>query len=490
VSNETKELDMASISSLGIGANLDLAGLLDQLKAEASTPLKAIQQRQVSFTSKLSAYGQIQSGLTTLQNAAKKLGDPAFFTGMKASVSAPDVLSAAVGANTAAGTYAINVSQLAQAQSVVTVGQASAKAAIGNGTITIDFGTINGGALDPVTGKYTGAGFTVDATRTAVPVTIDASNNSLEGIRDAINAAKAGVNASIVNDGSGTPNRLVLVSAQTGEASSMRISVAGDAALQNLLNNDPSGTQNLKQTVVGQNTKLTVNGIDVTSATNTVKEAIQGTTLTVLKAGTSTLTTSSDTASVESAVNDLVKAYNSLLSTSKTLTAYDTDKKTGAALVGDSTLRNLMTRVRQAFIAPQAGGANDMKVLTEIGVGFQKDGTLAVDSAKLKAALVAKPEQVANLFSSPAASTGGYGKQLSAIVDDLTSSGGSLKVATDGINTTLKQLDVQYSSMQDHVDATVDHYRKQFSQLDLMMSSMNNTVKYLSQQFDAMSAKK
>jgi flagellar hook-associated protein 2 len=477
---------MASISSLGVGSNLDLSTLLSQLQTAESQPLVALQQRQVSYTSKLSAYGTLQSSLGTLQAAAKKLSDPALFQGVKAVSSATDVLTAAAAGTAAAGTYAVEVTQLAQPQSLVAAGQASTTAAIGSGTITIDFGAITGGTLDAATGTYSGSGFTKDATRTAVPITIDSSNNTLAGIRDAINAAKAGVSASIVNDGSGTPNRLVLTSSQTGEASSMRVSVAGDAALQNLLNNDPAGTQNLRQTVAGQNAKLSVNGIAVTSASNTVKEAIQGTTLTLLKTGSSSLSTQADTAAVETAINDFVKAYNSLQATANTLTAYNQDSKTGAALVGDSTLRNLQTRIRQALTTPQAGGPDDMKVLSEIGVAFQKDGTMAVDSAKLKSALASNLAGVSGLFASATGSTAGYGKQLSALVDDLTSTGGALKVASDGMTASLKQLDEQYADMKTRVDAKVERYRTQFTQLDLLMSQMNRTSSYLTQQFASM----
>ncbi|VTU33335.1 flagellar filament capping protein FliD [Variovorax sp. PBL-E5] len=475
-----------TISSIGVGSGLDLSTLLTQLQTAESQPLVDLQSRQTSYTTKLSAYGQLQSSLNTLQAAADKLSAPSLFQGVKASSSASDVLSATTDTTAVAGSYAINVTQMAQSQALVATGQASAKTVIGHGTISFDFGTITGGSFDAATGTYTGAGFTPDTTRTAAPITIDASNDTLEGIRDAINKAKIGVTASIVNDGSGTPNRLVLTSTQTGQASSMKISVTGDATLQNLLGNDPAGAQSMQQTLKGQDAQLTVNGIAITSASNTVKEAIQGTTLNVAKIGSSNVNLSTDTASVASAVNDFVKAFNGLQGMAATLTAYNADTKQAAPLLGDATLRNLQTRIRQTLTTPQDGGPNDMKVLSEIGVSFQKDGTLAVDSDKLNAALANNLEGVSHLFASADGSTAGYGKQLSALVTNVTSSGGALKTATDGINTTLKQLDDQYTAMSARVDDTVARYRAQFNQLDVLMSSMNNTMTYLTQQFAAM----
>lgn len=477
---------MSSISSLGVGSGLDLSTLLTNLQTAESAPLTAIQTKATSYTTKLSAYSQIQSALNTLKTASDKLSDPTLFNTVKSSASDTSVLSTITSGTTVAGNYTVNVSQLAQAQSLVSNGVADSKSAVGKGTITIQLGTISGGTLDAATGKYTGASFAADADSAAVQITIGDSTNSLEGIRDSINKANAGVTASIVNDGSGTPYRLVLTSKETGAASSMQISVSGDSALQNLVGYDPAGTQTLRQTSVAQNAKLSVNGIDVVSQSNTVSEAIQGTTLSLSTVGTTTLKMTTDTSVVSSAITAFVNAYNALQTTANTLTAYDADTKTGSALSGDSTLRNLLSRVRQTLTTPQAGGANDMKVLSEIGVSLQKDGTLAVDSDKLAAAMTKNMKGVAGLFSSDTASKSGYGKQMSALVTDLTSTSGALTAATNGINSTLDDLSKQYNDMQDRVDATIARYRDQFTQLDVLINSMNNTKTYLTQQFDAM----
>ncbi|VTU26906.1 Flagellar cap protein [Variovorax sp. PBS-H4] len=475
-----------AVSSIGVGSGLDLATLLSKLETAESQPLAAIQARATSYTTKLSAYSQVQSALNVLKTAGDKLADPEFFKTVKAANSDSDVLSVTTGDTAVAGSYAIDVTQLAQSQSLVSTGQASAKTAIGSGTITINFGAIHGGSLDAATGQYTGATFDADPKRTPAQITVGTGTNTLEGIRDAINKANAGVSASVVNDGSGTPNRLVLVSTQSGEASTMQISVAGDAALKNLLAYDPAGTQTMKQTTVGQNAKLNINGIDIVSAGNTVQEGIQGTTLTLAKIGASSLKLTSDTAAVSTAITAFVNAYNGLQSTAAKLTAYDADAKKGAALMGDQTLRTLLTRVRQTLTGAQAGGPDDMKVLSEIGVSFQKDGTLAVDSAKLSGALSKNLSGVAGLFSSGTGSTAGYGKQLSALVTEMTSSDGALTTATNGVNTTLEDLSDQYNAVQARVDSTVERYRAQFTQLDVLVNSLNNTMNYLTQQFDAM----
>ena len=195
-----------------------------------------------------------------------------------------------------------------------------------------------------------------------------------------------------------------------------------------------------------------------------------------------------NTTAMTTAINDFVKAYNSLQGTAKTLTAFDADTETGSALSGDTTVRNLMNRVRQVLSSPQASGANELKVLNEIGVSFQKDGTLSVDSTKLGKSLESNLAGVSKLFASGTGSSTGYGKQIDSLVDSLTKTGGSLRVASDGVTATIKDLDKQYDAMQSRVDATMARYKAQFTQLDVMMSSMNSTLSYLSQQFEAMNA--
>lgn len=479
---------MATISSLGIGSGLDLSTLLSNLTTAESQPLVAMQSQQTSYVAKLSAYGTVQSALSTLQTAGKNLSNMAMFQASRATIGTAGVLSASATASAVAGSYAVNVTQLAQAQTLIATGQTSAKTAIGVGTITLDFGSIAGGTLDAATGTYGGAAFTADSARTVAPITIDGTNNTLEGIRDAINKAGAGVTASIVNDGSGTPYRLALTSTTTGKASSMRVTVTGDTALQDLLANDPAGAQNLRQTAAALNAELTVGGIAVTSGSNTVSEAIQGTTLTLTTVGTTSVGVQKDTSQVSAAINALVTAYNGLQTTAKTLTTYNQATSTGAALVGDSTLRNLQTSIRSMLGSSPAGASASTPNLSAIGVSFQRDGTLALDTAKLNAAMAKDPAGVANLFTSADPSTSGLGKQLNKMIDGFTATGGTLKAAQDGINATIKKLDGQYAAMQVRIDARVELYKKQFTALDLVVSSKNSTVSYLTAQFDAMNA--
>ena len=375
-------------------------------------PVNLLDKKVSTFQAKLSALGTLKGALSTFQTALKGLSTISKFTAMTGTMADPSIATVTAGAKAAAGTYSIEVSKLAQAQKLATSGQASSSAAIGAGTITFDMGKITGGTLDAATGQYTGAGFASAGTGLKT-VTIDPANTSLTGIRDAINKAGVGVTASIVNDGSATPNRLVLTQTSTGEASSMKISVDGDAALGTLLNHDPAATQGLKQTVAAQNAEFKLDGLTISSASNNAGNVIEGVTLNLVKTNVGTptsLTVARDTASVTESVNKFVSAYNAINKTLTDLTSYNEATKTGAVLNGDATARSMQSQLRAVLSAPVASGGTAFTVLSEIGVTV-KAGVMAVDDTKLKKAIENNFDDIASLFAAvgkPSDSLVGY----------------------------------------------------------------------------------
>jgi flagellar hook-associated protein 2 len=254
-------------------------------------------------------------------------------------------------------------------------------------------------------GSYTGASFTQDPNQVSGTVTIDSTNNSLQGIRDAINKANLGVTATIVSDGSATPNHLVLTSTKTGAASTMKIAVSGsgggpvDPAIEALLAYDPAGVQNMTQNSAAQSTKLTVNGIAVSSETTSVSEAIQGVSLTIGTVGNANLTVSKDTTAVKNAVNSFVKAYNDLNKAIKDLSGYDAENKKAGPLLGDSTVQTLQSQVRKQLSQVVTGVSSSFNSLSAVGISFQKDGTLTVDSGKLQKAIDSSFNDIAGVFA-------------------------------------------------------------------------------------------
>lgn len=382
-------------------SGLDVNGLVTQLMTVEQQPITKLATKTASYQAKLTAFGTIQGAMYSFQSALSSLKNASTFQAVTATASDTTILSASALTSAAPGSYSLEVTSLAQSQKLVATGQTGVATPIGTGTATtlsFDFGTIAGTAT---AGKYAAGATFTSAGGGIKTVTIDSSNNSLQGMRDAINAAAIGVTASIINDGSTTPYRLVLTS-NTGAANSMKITAAGDATVSALLANDPAAGpagQNLTESVTGLNANLKINGISVSKSSNTVSDIIPGVTLNLTKITTSpiTLNVAQDTAAITKSVNDFATAFNALNKTLKDVSSYDPATKKGAVLQGDATVRNLQAQLRGVLNTP---GAGSLASLSQIGVTFQRDGSLAVDSAKLSSVMQSNFSGIAGLFAS------------------------------------------------------------------------------------------
>jgi flagellar hook-associated protein 2 len=383
-----------AISSPGIGSGLDINSLVGQLMALERRPLSLLDTREAKFQAQLSAYGSLKGALSSFQSAVSALATPAKFTALKASVADATVMSASAGSSASVGSYSITVQTLANAQKLKSGTFATTGTTVGTGAITLQFGT------------YSGGSFTLNPDKSAKTIAIDSARSSLAGVRDAINAANAGVTAGIVNDGTG--NRLVIASKDAGVANALKITVTDDdlnntdaAGLSQLVYDaSAGGTTNLSQTVPAQNATAVIDGITVSKSTNTVTDAIEGVTLNLLKeGGTTTLTVARDSAGAQAAVESFVKAYNDLNKTITDLSKYDAANKKASTLTGDATVRSVQTQLRGLFNTALSTAGGGLTSLSDIGVTFQKDGTLKLDSGKLTTALNDSTKDVSSLFA-------------------------------------------------------------------------------------------
>lgn len=378
---------MAGLSSPGIGSGLDINTLVSKLMAAEQKPLTDLATKEAKLQAKITAYGSFKGAMSAFQTSVSNLNSASLYAGYSTSASASGFFSSSASTTATAGSYSLQISQLAQSQKLATSAFADTTSAIGTGSVTFEYGTYNSGTNV----------FTTNAAKATQTVTIDAAHNSLGGIRDAINAANVGVTASITNDGTGY--RLVLSSKDTGDANSLRVSV--DNGSLSSLTYDPTGVKNMTQTMAAQNALLTVDGMALSKSSNAISDAISGVTLNLTQTTTApvTLTVARDTASVVTAVSNFVKAYNDAQSSIKSLTAYNAGNKTAATLTGDATLRTVQNQMRSILTTPISTGGGGLTTMSEIGVSFQKDGTLALNSSKLQAALADPTKDVSTLFA-------------------------------------------------------------------------------------------
>ncbi len=396
---------MAAISSLGVGSGLDLGALVSGLlEAERAPTASRLAQKENDLTAELSAFGLLRSSLNSFQTTVEALRDSTGFDAKRVTLSNESIFSATANNDAAVGNYSVEVTALARAQSLATSAAtpfASVDDVIGDGTLTLEFGTTT-------TSPY---GFTPDPARSPEAIVVSAANgnNTLSGFRDFINAGDYGVQASIIEVNDGSDYRLVLTSEQTGADNSLRLTVSGDGdgddndnvGLSQLAFNASAQTS-LAQSVAAQDAALTINGLAISRDSNTVTGAIEGVTLDLLKADIGNvvnLEVAQDREGITASINAFVDAYNELRSNIDSLTAYDPETQTGSVLIGDFTVRSIETRIRGIVFGSISGLSGNIRSLVDIGITTNANGTLDVDDTKLRNALDNYADEVEALFT-------------------------------------------------------------------------------------------
>jgi flagellar hook-associated protein 2 len=392
------------ITSPGIGSGIDIQSIVTRLMEIERTPLNALDKQKRELNAEVSAYGSIKSALATFQTSMKSLNSLDKYKQKKVDTSDADYLKASAGTNAAAGSYSVEVKQLAQSQKLASAAFATDKEIVGTGDLVIQFGS------------YDGSSFTANTDKETQTISIGASNASLAGVRDAINNAEIGVTASLLNDGTGY--RLVLKSDDTGLVNSMKITVNGDGDGNNLDNAglsrlafDPAvpvgqidSGRNLIENVAAKNAIIKVDGIDnINKSSNVISDVIEGVTLNLTKehaANSSvTVTVSADKDKIKEAIESFVKSYNDVNKVVKDLTGFDPVTKIGGVLQGDYFAVSVKNGISRTLTKTIQGLTGTYSFLGQIGVSIQRDGQLAVNTAKLDEALSGNVDDIATLFA-------------------------------------------------------------------------------------------
>ena len=475
---------MASISSPGIGSGLDVNSIITQLMAIEQQPLTALQTKATTIQSTVSEYGKIKSAISTMRDLAAQLANTTTWGQTTTNSSGSAVAAASTGS--AAGTYSVEVQKLASVQTLAST-VLPATAALGGGTLHIELGTWDAGQT----------GFTPKTGATAVDISV-AATDTLADVRDKINSSGAGVTALVMTDSTGS--RLLIRSNATGADNAFRTSVTdddggnADATGLSMLAFDPStGASQMTQSQTAADAQATVNGLAVTSDSNTLTGIVDGLTLTLnaetALTGPVTVNVVTDTATLKKTLTDFAAAYTAVVGLIATDTKYDPVAKKGAILQGDSAATGMQRQLRT--LAGSASSASSMfGHLSDIGLELQADGSMTVNSTKLDAAL-ANPAELKKMFSASSAtdpSLDGFGKRFRVIADSMIGIDGAVTTRTDGLGQQLERNQNDQDALQTRLTAIEARYRAQYTALDTAMAQLQTQSSYITQQIAAWAA--
>lgn len=476
-----------TLSSAGIGSGLDVNAIVTSLMNVNKLPLNNLQSAATEMQTKLSAFGQMQSLVSSFHDAALPLSSASTYAVTSTSSSDPTSVTAASTSGATPGSYSVSVTKLAATQSTVSasgVGEfAAATDVVGAGTLTIDLGAWNAGqtAFTPKTGA-TSVVLTVSATAT------------LQDISNQINAANAGVSATVVTDATGS--RLALQSTATGATNGFRVQVA-DATPTNTATQglsrlafdpqtpNPNGGVAMSSTQSASDSAATINGIAITTSSNTLTNVVGGMTFTLGKLTTSpvTVTVSSNTAAIQTSLTSFVSAYNALAAFLSQATAYDPVAHKGALLQGDATATGLQNQLR-SVIGQLGSNSPSFRALSDIGLEFQKDGTLKLNQVKVTAAMSNLPEltKAMTTLDLTTPSNNGFAKKITDWSNTLLAFNGTLPGKTSSIQSQIAANQKDQTALNARLAAVEAGIRAQYTALDKTMSGANALSAYVSQQ--------
>lgn len=441
----------------GVGSGIDIDSIVSaQVSAQKAPKQSQIDKATTKATTSLSAIGTLKSALEKFQKSMEDLAENSSFTGMTAKSSNEEALTAKVGAGAASGTYVIKTTSIATSSKVATQ-YVSTGTTFGAGTFTI-----TQGSGSPTTIKV-------------------ASGATLSDIRDSINTQlkDSGITANIISDSEG--QRLVLSSATTGEGTDISLSTSS-TTLESLkidgVNTQASDTAGGYVVAPAADAVYTIDGLSMKSSTNEITTAISGVEFTLLEDDSkATITVDTNTDGLKESITSFVDSYNSLMSTIKTLTTVtsstDVDGNattTAAALTSDSTVRNIVSGLRNQLIS-NSGDGGTIKLLSQLGVSTQNDGTLSIDDDELEAALEKNAASVEGFFTG----TNGLLTRMSTSLDIYVDDDGLLDQRTDSLNDTLSNLSKQQTNLDRRIEKYEATMYAKYNAMDTLVAQLTAT---------------
>jgi len=460
------------VSSIGQGTGLNITEMVDALVSADTAAKKAQITRQTNNnTAMISGVGSLRSALTTFQDAMKKLNDSSApsFNAYAATSANESVVKVTSGNSAVPGSYNIVVKQLATGSKVASQQFAGgSSSAITSGELTVSQG---------------GKSYKIDV----------ANGATLESVRDQINKELGvqGISANIVNGDGGS--RLVLSSTTTGAGSDLSLSGIPELEIDGTQQMAGSGAGYI--TAKAQDAELTIDGLTVKSAKNTIENAVSGMKMELTGVSTQTngvgnptsVTVAQDNEGLKKSVQAFVDAYNALQTTITALTSTSKDENDNLVLgplTNDPTTRSLVGDIRK--VLSEVGSGDQLTTLSQLGINTTKEGTLEFNSTKFTAAMNDKKlgSEVQELFTG----TNGLFERMNKAIDPYNATDGSLATRKANLDKVAKNLEDQQAALERRTGSLTESLTKKYVAMDTMVAKLNAQANQIKSVFDAINA--
>jgi len=468
-SSTTSTATQSLITALGAGSGIDMAKLASDLAtAQFAARTDRLAAKSELLDQQISTASNLKSMMLSLSTA---LGDRvrAGDLSPQPQIANSAVAQVSLSGGQPKGSYSLEVTALATAQTLSSPAYAAGTDVVGAGTLTLRFGTV------------AGSSFAEDTTHQAVDVEIPAGA-TLADVARAINGKNAGVTAYVANTVDGA--KLVLKGSE-GAKNGFVLEATEDAANPGLANlgwTPGSSPQHLLTDAT--NAEFTIDGLAMSSSSNTVTDSIPGLTMKLTATNTglpTTITFASPAEAITSAMQDLTAALNEMSAAIREAT----DPRTGdlARDSGARALQRSFSTLAGSILMPNAAEGAP-RTLADLGLSTQRDGSFILDTQQLKKTLAADPVGAAAMFTTGA--TGVYtaidsiSRSTSKISDPGTLAGSIARYTSQ-----LQQVDEDEAKLAEQQEATRARLAARFAVSESQVGTMKSTLTFLQNQIDA-----
>ncbi len=457
-------MDLGKFTVLGLGSGMDLQSIIDKLVKADSQPLLLAQSKKVEYQTYLENFNTLENKLLTLANDANKaISD---FTTQTVTVSDDSMAQASITGSPTSGVHNITVNTLAQGQTWISNEDVSSETdsiASGTGSFTYKIGDKEYSvALDSNLASST-------------PTT-------LQEFVNAINNNGSGLQASLIYDGSGYK---VVLKTPEGTENNLTI-VENDTTLT--FGDGNGGTTPAEDS---SDADLTIDGISVTSHSNTLNDYIPGISLELKKTGSFSLYIQTDYSTLATDMENIVKDYNNIMKYINDNSNYNDQTNVGDAFFCNTTIEDVENRLSNIFTNLYGSLGTQYNSLVDIGINYEKDGTIDFDSSKFLNAINSDFKGVEKmLVETSTGAEDGFLNVLHSTIDDITSPTGSIELEKNYLNGRIDSLQDQIEAIQKQLDDERKMLTLTFSQMDEYIGSLKSQSNYMEQIFESMNSKK
>lgn len=433
----------------GIASGLP-PNIVEQIMSAERIPIQNMESKKGNIDAKLKLVGDLETRLRSVNDSMKDIIGTGGFKDYALEFSRDGILSGAVDPTQAqTGSWSLEVSKLPKNAGRMT-----------NGFPDRDRTQVGVGYLNFETpeGEH--------------EIYINDSNNTLNGIVKAVNDANIGIQANVIKDSddSDYPHKIIFSSKKYGDEN--------DIVFPRIYLLDGDNDLYFDKERKAENGQIKLNGFDVEVSSRELADIVPGVNLNLLSAEPGrevTVTVSEDYETIKGKMDQFVSAINGVLGFIQQQNKMDETTDTSKTLGGDSMLRSVEMRLRSLLQSGSYSQAQGVQRLSQLGVEFNRGGTLDFDKEKFNKVLQTQPREVVKFLRGDGSRGSGFITKVKEMVQ--TSVNGSFGVVGNrksGLQNRIRRIDQSIQNKERLLAQKETNLRRKFSRLEEQMGRLKS----------------